>query len=177
MFLPSLLAGPAEGREPAGLVVRCRESSKRRLEADVAKHTIIHCAARQKLPAGCAESRMSKGHRDGEERRIPIIDPESASEHATSELLVLNHQLVCETRCIEIELIRVVYAQHDIERTASEPETANLDVAELYERLLEASQPYRRTTAQRHGRHCSHQNSLSHFIPPRSPWHRTSLDR
>src|SRR5688572_29019321 len=137
MFLPSLLAGPAEGGEAAGLVVRRREPSKRRLEANVAKHTIIHRTARQQLPTGCAESRIRKVHRYGDERRIPIIDSERAIEHAVSELLILYHELVRKTRCIEVELIRVVNAQHDIERTPGQSEPADLDVAELYERLFE----------------------------------------
>src|SRR5687767_6650827 len=160
MFLPSLLAGAAERREPAGLIVRCREPSKRRLETNVAKHTIIDCATRQKLSARCAESRISEVHRDGDEGRVPIIDPECAIEHAASELLVLDHQLVGESRRIEVELVRVVNAQDDIERTPGKSETFDLDVTELYERLLEAAQPDRRATCQRCGPHCSYQNSL-----------------
>src|SRR6266540_7176638 len=158
------LSRPAEYRESSRLVVWNGEIPDRRPDAHVSENPVISRARIHELFRNVADAGIRKVDRNPYRRRIAVLHGETRVERAERQLLVADHQLVRESRRVELECIRIVNIQEHVERSAGQADARNTEILERDDGLLEPAETKRRASRQTRER-----SNQSNEISPAHP--------
>jgi hypothetical protein len=97
------------------LIVRSGKAADWSCDCKVAGHAIVDGSLREQLAPCRPESRVREVNRNRHVSRVVVADLECIVELACAELVVLDEQLVREARGVQIEAIRIVHAEDDVD--------------------------------------------------------------